>query len=167
MIVQICADLSNDGARTVVYSSRGTKATHLFRASDGATLWTQKIPGQHQSLMAHDLNDDGTYEIIKSVDNHAKDDAHDAVYAFETDGELLWKVAGFSSEDSPNVADLSEDGQVEIVGMTFGSEVNCLDQFMIGDALRILGGYPPKPTCASVWPYLRCLLHAACSAGGR
>ena len=60
-------------------------------------------------------------------DGTQRDDAHDAVYAFETDGTLLWKAAAFSGEDSPNVADLDGDGQVEIVGMTFGGEVYCLD----------------------------------------
>jgi len=32
-----------------------------------------------------------------------------------------------AGEDSPNVADLDGDGEVEIVGMTFGCEVYCLD----------------------------------------
>ena len=74
-----------------------------------------------------DIDNDGQVEIIKSVDNYNKDDAHDAVYAFETDGTLLWKVPGPSGEDSPNVADLDGDGDVEIVGMTFGGEVYCLN----------------------------------------
>jgi outer membrane protein assembly factor BamB len=74
-----------------------------------------------------DIDGDGRVEIIKSVDNYKKDDAHDAVMAFTTDGTLLWKVEGLSGEDSPNVADLDDDGSVEIVGMTFGGEVYCLD----------------------------------------
>jgi outer membrane protein assembly factor BamB len=74
-----------------------------------------------------DIDGDGLVEIIKSVDNYKKDDAHDAVMAFKTDGTLLWKVDGLSGEDSPNVADLDGDGSVEIVGMTFGGEVYCLD----------------------------------------
>lgn len=73
-----------------------------------------------------DIDGDGQVEIVKSVDNYKQDDAHDAIYAFETDGTLLWKVSGFSGEDSPNVADLDGDGNVEIVGMTFGGEVYCL-----------------------------------------
>ena len=273
LLAQVCADLDNDGKREIVYSSRGTKATHLLRAADGAPLWSKKFKGDHQSVMAHDLDGDGEYEIlftvsgpgrlyvldpkngdvlkswdagdwkignsaviidsdgngvldgyfgtrsrklvrmnmadltaikertpwgqcgchtsamdvdhdgrwdlfagsgddrgakgtihrydpltlepvwsyktddnassadmvladidgdgevevVKSVDNYAQDDAHDAIYAFETDGTLLWKVGGFSGEDSPNVADLDGDGKVEIIGMTFGSEVYCLD----------------------------------------
>ena len=273
VLAQVCADLNNDGKREIVYSSRGTKATHLLRAADGTPLWSRKFKGDHQSVMAYDLdrdgndeilftvsspgrlyvldpktgdvlrqwgagdwkignspvivdadrdgvldgyfgtrgrklvrlnmadltpitertpwnqcgchtsvmdvdgdgrwdlfagsgddhrlkgvlyrydpltlkriwsyatNDnaasadpvladidgDGQVEIIKSVDNYAGDDAHDAIYAFETDGTLLWKVERFSGEDSPNVADLDGDGQVEIIGMTFGSEVYCLD----------------------------------------
>jgi len=273
LLAQVCADLDSDGHREIVYSSRGTKATHLLRAADGTPLWSKRFEGDHQSIMAYDLDGDGEYEIlytvsgpgrlyvldpktgevqgswnaddwkignsaviidaegdgvldgyfgtrnrklvrlnmaelttikerapwgqcgchtsaldvdhdgewdlfagrgddrgakgvihrydpltlepiwsyktndnassadmvladidgdgaveiVKSVDNYAKDDAHDAIYAFETDGTMLWKVDGFSGEDSPNVADLDGDGQVEIVGMTFGSEVYCLD----------------------------------------
>ncbi|MFP6672350.1 MAG: FG-GAP-like repeat-containing protein, partial [Pirellulaceae bacterium] len=74
-----------------------------------------------------DIDGDGQVEIVKSVDNYAGDEAHDAIYAFETDGKLLWKVPGLSCEDSPNVADLDGDGEVEIIGMTFGGEVFCLD----------------------------------------
>ncbi|MDA1055214.1 MAG: PmoA family protein [Planctomycetota bacterium] len=74
-----------------------------------------------------DIDGDGRVEIIKSIDNYKKDDGHDGVMAFTTDGERLWKVDGLSGEDSPNVADLDGDGSVEIVGMTFGGEVYCLD----------------------------------------
>jgi len=75
-----------------------------------------------------DIDGDGKVEILKSVDNYKKDDAHDAVYAFKTDGKLLWKVEGLSGEDTPNAADLDGDGSIEIIGMTFGGEVYCLDQ---------------------------------------
>lgn len=74
-----------------------------------------------------DLDGDGRVEIIKSVDNYKQDDGHDGVLAFSSDGTLLWKTAGLAGEDSPNVADLDGDGSVEIVGMTFGGEVYCLD----------------------------------------
>ena len=74
-----------------------------------------------------DIDGDGQVEILKSVDNYKKDDAHDAVYALEVDGTAIWKVGGLSGEDSPNIADLDGDGSIEIVGMTFGAEVYCLD----------------------------------------
>lgn len=74
-----------------------------------------------------DLDSDGHVEIVKSIDNYKQDDAHDGILAFKTDGTRLWKVDGLSGEDSPNVADLDGDGSVEMVGMTFGGEVYCLD----------------------------------------
>ncbi|MAV38421.1 MAG: hypothetical protein CMJ59_23535 [Planctomycetaceae bacterium] len=74
-----------------------------------------------------DIDGDGQVEIIKSVDNYKGDDAHDAVYALDVDGTVRWRVPGLSGEDSPNVADLDGDGTIEIVGMTFGAEVYCLD----------------------------------------
>jgi hypothetical protein len=91
-----------------------------------------------------DIDGDGNVEIIKSVDNYAKDDAHNAVYAFETDGKLLWKVPGLSGEDSPAVGDLDSDGQVEIVGMTFGGEVYCLDPR--GDSNGVRNFFPTSTT---------------------
>jgi hypothetical protein len=273
LIAQICADVNNDGTRNVVYASRGTGKTHLLRAADGSVVWSRTIPGDHQSIMAHDLdgdkdyeiiyttsdpgrlyvlegatgaiektweaqdwkvgnspviadgngdgildgylgtrssalnrinmeelctiasqspwvqcgchtsaldvdrdghwdlfagsgddtglngvayrynpvtlepvwqietndnassadmvlvdiNNDGDVEIIKSVDNYAKDDAHDAIYAWNVNGTHRWSASGFSGEDSPNVADLDGDGRIEIVGMTFGNEVYCLN----------------------------------------
>ncbi|MAG94199.1 MAG: hypothetical protein CMJ48_10665 [Planctomycetaceae bacterium] len=93
------------------------------------TVWSHETNDNASSAdpVLVDIDGDGQVEIVKSVDNYGRDDAHDGVYAFETDGRLLWKVDGLSGEDSPNVTDLDGDGSVEIVGMTFGSEVYCLD----------------------------------------
>ena len=78
-------------------------------------------------MVLADIDGDGQVEILKVVDNYAHDDAHDALYAFDTDGRLLWKIDGNHGEDSPNVTDLDGDGQVEIVGMSHGCEVYCVD----------------------------------------
>lgn len=93
------------------------------------SVWSYDVRDNASSAdpVLADITGDGRVEIIKSVDNYAGDEAHDGVYAFKTDGTLLWKVAGLAGEDSPNVADLNGDGQVEIVGMTFGGDVYCLD----------------------------------------
>ena len=109
------------------FSSKGV--LHRLEPVSLATQWSFATDDNASSADAVlvDIDGDGEVEIIKSVDNYKQDDAHDAVYAFETDGTLLWKVDGFSGEDSPNVADLDGDGTVEIVGMTFGGEVYCLD----------------------------------------
>jgi len=102
---------------------------HRFDPVSLASLWSYRTGDNASSAdpVLADIDGDREVEIVKSVDNYAGNDAHDAVYAFETDGTLLWKVEGLSGEDSPNVADLDGDGEVEIVGMTFGSEVYCLD----------------------------------------
>ena len=93
------------------------------------TLWEYDTNDNASSAdpVLVDIDGDGEVEIIKSVDNYARDEAYDAIYAFETNGTLLWKYAGLACEDSPSVADLDGDGLVEIVGMTFGGEVFCLD----------------------------------------
>ncbi|MDF1744784.1 MAG: FG-GAP-like repeat-containing protein [Gimesia sp.] len=110
--------------------SRGRKGVlHRIDAVTLNSLWSYKTNDNASSAdpVLVDIDGDGQVEIIKSVDNYAGDDAHDAIYAFETDGKLLWKTPGLSGEDSPNVADLDHDGEVEIVGMTFDNEVYCLD----------------------------------------
>lgn len=109
------------------YAAKG--ALHRLDPLSLETQWSYATDDNASSADAVlvDIDGDGDVEIIKSVDNYKQDDAHDAVYAFESDGTLLWKVPGFSGEDSPNVADLDGDGVVEIVGMTFGGEVYCLD----------------------------------------
>ena len=109
--------------------TRAKGAIHRYDPKTLQSVWSFRTDDNASSAdpVLADIDGDGQVEIIKSVDNYAGDDAHDAVYAFDTDGSLLWKVEGLSGEDSPNVADLDGDGSVEIVGMTFGSEVYCLD----------------------------------------
>ncbi len=107
----------------------GKGVLHRLNPLTLASVWSFPTNDNASSADAVlvDINGDGIVEIIKSVDNYKQDDAHDAVMAFTIDGKLLWKVEGLSEEDSPNVADLDGDGSVEIVGMTFGGEVYCLD----------------------------------------
>lgn len=107
----------------------GKGELHRYDPLTLKTVWSYKTNDNASSADAvlADIDGDGQVEIIKSVDNYAGDDAHDAIYAFETNGTLLWKSPGLSGEDSPNVADLDGDGEIEIVGMTFGCEVYCLD----------------------------------------
>jgi len=109
------------------YAAKGV--LHRFDALTLESVWSFSTNDNASSAdpVLIDLDGDGNVEIIKSVDNYGKDDAHDGVMAFTTDGKLLWKVEGLSGEDSPNVADLDGDGSVELVGMTFGGEVYCLD----------------------------------------
>lgn len=104
----------------------------VLQSLDPATLqsgWSYRTDDNASSAdpVLVDLDGDGRVEIVKSVDNYNHDDAHDAIYAFKTDGTVFWKTEGFSGEQSPNVADLNGDGSPEIVGMTFGGEVYCLD----------------------------------------
>jgi len=109
---------------------RGGKGVlHRLNPATLESLWSYRTDDNASSAdpVLADLDGDGRVEIIKSVDNYNHDDAHDAVYAFKTDGTMIWKVDGFSGEQSPNIADLNGDGALEIVGMTFGGEVYCLD----------------------------------------
>ena len=109
--------------------SRDKGVLHRYDPVTLKTVWSHKTNDNASSAdpVLADIDGDGEVEIIKSVDNYAGDVAHDAIYAFETNGDLIWKTTSFSGEDSPNVADLDGDGQMEIVGMTFGGEVYCLD----------------------------------------
>ena len=109
--------------------SRAKGTLHRYDPVTLQDVWSYSTDDNASSAdpVLADIDGDGRVEIVKSVDNYANDDAHDAVYALKTDGTVLWKVDGFSGEDSPNVADLDGDGAVEIVGMTFGGVVYCLD----------------------------------------
>jgi outer membrane protein assembly factor BamB len=109
--------------------SIGKGVLHRYDPVTLKSVWSYKTNDNASSAdpVLVDIDGDNQVEVIKSVDNYAQDDAHDAIYAFQVDGTLLWKTLGFSGEDSPNVADLDGDGEVEIVGMTFGGEVYCLD----------------------------------------
>ncbi|MCH2612545.1 MAG: FG-GAP-like repeat-containing protein [Pirellulales bacterium] len=126
-------DVDNDGRWDFFAGSgddfSGKGVLHRYDPVTLETIWSHKTNDNASSAdpVLADIDGDGQVEILKSVDNYANDDAHDAVFAFETDGTLLWKVSGLAGEDSPDIADLDGDGEVEIVGMTFGGEVYCLD----------------------------------------
>ena len=126
-------DVDNDGLWDLFAGSGDDSAAkgilHRYDPLTLESVWDYPTNDNASSADAVlvDFDGDGDVEIIKSVDNYAGDDAHDAVYGFETDGALLWQVPGLSGEDSPNAADLDDDGNVEIVGMTFGGEVYCLN----------------------------------------
>lgn len=125
-------DVDSDGRWDLFAGSgddhRAKGVLHRYDAETLQSVWAYSTDDNASSAdpVLVDIDADGQVEIVKSVDNYKGDDAHDAVYAFETDGSLLWRVDGLSGEDSPNVADLDGDGDVEIVGMTFGCEVYCL-----------------------------------------
>jgi len=126
-------DVDNDGRWDLFAGSGDDHAAkgvlHRYDPVSLKSAWSFKTNDNASSAdpVLADIDGDGRVEVIKSVDNYAGDDAHDAVYAFETDGTVIWNVPGLSGEDSPNVADLDGDGHVEIVGMTFANEVYCLD----------------------------------------
>ena len=109
--------------------SSGKGVLHRYDPATLKTVWSFRTDDNASSAdpVLVDIDGDSQVEIIKSVDNYRGDDAHDAVYAFETDGTLIWKHAGLAGEDSPNAFDLDGDGEVEVVGMTFGCEVYCLN----------------------------------------
>ena len=128
-------DVDHDGVWDLFAGSGDDQAggkgvLHRYRPASLETVWSYKSDDNASSAdpVLADIDGDGEVEVIKSVDNYGHDEPHDAVYAFKTDGTLMWRVAGLSGEDSPNVADLDGDGSVEIVGMTFGGEVYCLDE---------------------------------------
>lgn len=104
-------------------------ALHCIDPVTLRSRWSYKVGGNGSSAdpVLADIDGDGRVEIIKSVDDYAGDSKTDAIYAFRSDGTLLWRTGGLAGEDTPNVGDLDGDGRVEIVGMTFGNEVYCLD----------------------------------------
>lgn len=102
---------------------------HRFDPVSLKSVWS--VPTNDNAASADpvliDLDGDGVVEIVKSVDNYKGDDNHQGLAAYRVDGTRLWYVSDLAEEDSPNAADLDGDGQIEIVGMTFGGEVYCLN----------------------------------------
>ncbi len=143
---EVCVDFDNDGRRELLYVSRTPGKLQLLNAADGSVRWSRELKGQQQPTSAFDLDGDGRWKVLYTVSDpgvlHRLNPLTlESVWSFTTndnassadavlvdiDGKRLWKVEGLSEEDSPNVADLDGDGSVEIVGMTIGGEVYCLD----------------------------------------
>ncbi len=107
VLAQVCADLNNDGKREIVYSSRGTKATHLLHAADGTPLWSKKYEGAHQSVMAHDLDGDGKCEILFTVSSPGR------LYVLDPKtGDVLrqWDAGDWKIGNSPVIIDADHNG---------------------------------------------------------
>ena len=91
-------DVDHDGRWDLFAGSgddHGAKGTiHRYDPLTLRSIWSYKTNDNASSadMVLADIDGDGQVEIIKSVDNYADDDAHDAIYAFATDGTMLWKI---------------------------------------------------------------------------
>ena len=108
---------------------RGKGVVHRIDPLNLESIWLHKMNDNASSgpAVIVDIDGDGQLDVLKSVDNYGRDDAHDSVHALSRDGRLKWMTPELRQERTPNVADLDGDGEVEIVGLEFGGEIFCLD----------------------------------------
>ena len=145
VLAQVCADLNNDGDWKIGNSpviidadhngvpdgyvgTRGGKLARLnlvdLTAIKVRTPWGQC--GCYTSAL--DVDHDGRWDLFAgSGDDHG---AKGTIHRY--DPLTLRSIWSYKTNDNASsadmvLADIDGDGQVEIIGMTFGSEVYCLD----------------------------------------
>lgn len=106
LLAGTCVDLDNDGSREFVYASRKTRKLHLIRAADGQVLSSENVPGEHQSISVHDLDGDGTYEILYTTSHPGR------LYVLDAEGHILQQadVGDWKTGNIPVIFDADGDG---------------------------------------------------------
>jgi len=122
------ADLDNDGELEIVIGSareerdeKGTRYWYYYCInSDGSLKWKYETGGIGSSPAIADLDNDGELEIVILAYYHSEYGAYyDAISCIGPDGTLEWMYSypkGCVNDDySPAIADLDNDGELEIV----------------------------------------------------
>jgi hypothetical protein len=153
-------DLRGDGKLEVVIGDT-IGNVFVFNATDGSQLW-QYAPSGGGSIISSptlaDINGDGKLEILVHMSNST---GYDTLVCLDSkaniDGYLspLWiygmSYIGDTSESSPTVADLNNDGHIEIVVGSVDNNVYCVNstgalqwKFVTGDNIHA------SPTVADI-----------------
>ena len=113
----IAADLEGDGLHDLIVTGKSTLVARM--GLSGNTLWGTQLGGRGIFFppAVADLNGDGVQEVVVGVRGHSPDERRTAWYVVDpSSGEILAAVA---QEDggihAPLVADLDQDGRLEVV----------------------------------------------------
>ncbi len=112
------ADLDGDGIPEILIA--GTDAPLLCLATDGKIRWAITDKTNGASPVVADLNADGTPEIVCGIGND--------LALVDAKGAVAWRLPMTRPIDSAiTVADVNQDGQLEIYAVDIGGILVCAD----------------------------------------
>ncbi|MGH1364064.1 MAG: FG-GAP-like repeat-containing protein [Calditrichia bacterium] len=117
-------DIDNDGKPEIVFSTYFNDGkVYALNAEDGSLLWEYVIGGCNDvAPLIHDVNGDGFKDVILPSSCILKTFCFDG-----RNGSVLWSTETAGSDSSPTIADIDQDGEMEILHGTFDGSVICLD----------------------------------------
>jgi outer membrane protein assembly factor BamB len=123
------ADIDGDGKLEVVFGCyRNDRHIYALNAEDGTLLWKYDAsgPGGHGcndvAPLIFDIDNDGLLEVIVPSSCNPK------TFCFNgADGSLKWVCPTRGSDSPPTIADLDQDGKMEILHGQFGGYVICIN----------------------------------------
>ena len=105
----VCVDFYGSGRREILFASRKTEELQMLNADDGRVVWSRKLAGDQQSIMAYDLDADGDFEILYSVSSPGR------LYVLDNTGKVLrqWDSGDSKLGNSAVIVDADGDGQLD------------------------------------------------------
>ena len=114
------ADLDQDGKLEIVFSTyRNDSTLYVLNAENGSLKWKYNVGGCADAApLIFDVDQDGDYEIVLAGSCNPK------TFCFDADsGFIQWQTPMYGSDSPPTVADLDNDGKLEIIHGQFGGYV--------------------------------------------
>jgi outer membrane protein assembly factor BamB len=118
------ADIDEDGLPEIVFSCyRNDSMVYALNAEDGSLLWKYNTGGCNDvAPLIHDVDMDGDLEVV------LPSSCNPTTFCFDgSDGTVEWSAPTRGSDSPPTVADVDNDGKLEILHGEFGGYVICLN----------------------------------------
>ncbi len=118
------ADLDMDGKPEIVFSAyRNDSCVYVLNAEDGSLLWKYNTGGCNDvAPLIFDVDKDDTLDVILPSSCVAKSFCFNGMT-----GKLKWECPTRGSDSPPTIADIDNDGQLEILHGQFQGYVICIN----------------------------------------
>lgn len=117
-------DVDGDGFLEIAFSTyRNDSMIYVLNGEDGSELWKYNTGGCNDvAPLIYDVDEDGDYEII------LPSSCNPTTFCFDADsGFVQWSAPTRGSDSPPTIADIDNDGKLEILHGEFGGYVICLN----------------------------------------
>jgi len=121
-------DINNDGSLNLVFGCyRNDSMVYALNASNGKLLWKYNTSGIAEGCndtapLIYDIDSDGNQEVIVASS------CNPITYCFNgANGDIKWQTPTRGSDSPPTIADIDNDGKLDILHGEFGGYVICIN----------------------------------------